>query len=262
MPRITLPMTFAPVRAIRGAVAALCALAAWAGQAHSQEQIHQLPSQIEVGDMPALRQALVSMLTDWNTARKRVALIEFMGAWPETPASPGLSALRWHVDEQNAHLRRIRVFVAPVGGRPHAPGTDEVELRFQLRDVERVWQARSTMREGQRLDCDADLVSSWRAVQTDRQPVWNGACQDLQALTLRRPLAAGDLLLAGDLGRPMAVRRLGTVTAVSQAGGIEIRTKARALADADVGQALTIKPANSTQTVKAIAIAVDTVQVN
>jgi flagellar basal body P-ring formation protein FlgA len=69
----------------------------------------------------------------------------------------------------------------------------------------------------------------------------------------RRALAAGQALSAADLALPPVVRRGQTVTLVARAGGLEVRSSGRALADAAPGDPVSVENPSSRRVVTGIA---------
>jgi flagella basal body P-ring formation protein FlgA len=69
----------------------------------------------------------------------------------------------------------------------------------------------------------------------------------------RRALAAGNPLTAADLSLPPVIRRGQPVTLVARAGGVEVRSSGRALADATPGQAVSVENAGSRRVVQGVA---------
>ena len=69
----------------------------------------------------------------------------------------------------------------------------------------------------------------------------------------RRALAAGSPLTAGDLRLAPVVRRGQPVSLVARAGGLEVRTSGRALADAAPGETVAVENPSSRRVVSGIA---------
>lgn len=78
---------------------------------------------------------------------------------------------------------------------------------------------------------------------------------------LRQPLAAGQVLAAGQLMPTDVVMRGDRVRLVVQAGSIAVETSAYAQADAQMGQQIRVRPEHSNETVMAIVTAPATVSV-
>ena len=83
---------------------------------------------------------------------------------------------------------------------------------------------------------------------------WLSSPDELGPWRLRRPLDAGAPLARDALERAPVVRRGQTVTMVTQAGGIDVRARGEALADAAPGQRVRIRNLESLKVIDGLAV--------
>lgn len=91
-----------------------------------------------------------------------------------------------------------------------------------------------------------------------------GALTDASSIagfSLRRPLAAGAVLTSADVLSPRLVRRGDSVTVVARTGGIEVRAQGRAMADAGVGDRLSVENLSSRRMLQGVVLAGGEVEV-
>jgi flagella basal body P-ring formation protein FlgA len=112
-------------------------------------------------------------------------------------------------------------------------------LRFVMRALQPVWVASLPLRKGLSVGCD-QLRQEWRVVHSGA-PRWNGDCEGLKALRVKRAIEAGDALLATDLAPLAAVSANEEANASVLVGAVRIDVRATVLADGQVGQEIPIR---------------------
>lgn len=109
------------------------------------------------------------------------------------------------------------------------------------------------------------LASDDVRVETRRVPGistrYLGGVQELAHKTTRRPLAAGEVVVADALAPAMVIKRGQSVTIIAEEGGVAIRTGGRAMADAPLQGRIRVQNANSLRIVEGIVESADTVRV-
>jgi flagella basal body P-ring formation protein FlgA len=98
----------------------------------------------------------------------------------------------------------------------------------------------------------------------DRRQVSDGTVvdpSDLVGMAARRPLRPGDLVRSDQVEPPRVVRRGQLVTMVYKSPGIALTARGRALADAAVGEAVTVVNEQSRRSVEGVAVGPDEVEI-
>ncbi|MCW7540881.1 flagellar basal body P-ring formation chaperone FlgA [Aquabacterium sp. A7-Y] len=112
---------------------------------------------------------------------------------------------------------------------------------------------RRAMARGAAVRC-ADLSLEQRPVDLGRQGWLPAPCALAEGTVLRRPLGAGDALRAADVGARPAVAEMERVSIRVQAGAVVLESAGIALADAELGEPVRVRPHISRQTVAARVI--------
>jgi flagella basal body P-ring formation protein FlgA len=160
----------------------------------------------------------------------------------------------------DARLRLPRC-TEPLAALPHAAGTVEVSCPgaagWKLYVPVRVSRTGAVLVLVRPVAAGSPIPADALAVETrDLARLPGAALADpAQAAgrIARRALAAGQPLSAGDLSLAPVVRRGQPVSLVARAGGLEVRTSGRALADAAPGDAVAVENLSSRRVVSGIA---------
>lgn len=156
---------------------------------------------------------------------------------------------------------RLPHCAAPLVALPHAAGTVEVSCPgaagWKLYVPVRTRRAGAVLVLVRPVAAGMPIPADALALETrDVARLSGGALADpAQAAgrIARRALAAGQPLSAGDLSLAPVVRRGQPVSLVARAGGLEVRTSGRALADAAPGEAVAVENLSSRRVVSGIA---------
>lgn len=207
-----------------------------------------------VADKASLGVVAAKAASDWGQQMLQQAThAEVLGIWTTDAFEPGIYQLSIDVSPGASHTRNMRVkfFKAPAA-------SPSAEVRLALRSVLPVWVVRQPVQAGQTLDCaQVELRDEMPRAGDARR--WQGVCKDLEGRQARRPLAPGDTLLSSDVRVPPTISRQELVTLKTVQGPVQIETQALALHDADIGQAVSVRPQGTHQAVSAMVIAPRTV---
>lgn len=133
-----------------------------------------------------------------------------------------------------------------------APSTVAV-ARFRALELKPVWVAGGPLRKGDALSC-ARLRQDKRVLRVANDS-WQGSCENLLGLRVRRPLQAGDVLMAADMADASVIQGQQEMVVVTRLGAIEVQATGTALADARMGEKVPVRLAGQTQVIQAIVIA-------
>jgi flagella basal body P-ring formation protein FlgA len=133
------------------------------------------------------------------------------------------------------------------------------DLRFKVRSLHSVWVASAPMRKGAHLNCE--LFQPAQRSGRSASMAWRLPCESLEGLQLRKPLAAGDVLMTVDVGKPVAVQEQQEAVVTAQLGGIQVQGVGVVLSDAHVGQMVTVRMSGQTTVVQGLVTAPGRIQV-
>lgn len=196
----------------------------------------------------ALSAQVREQLLQWRGQGGHVAAIQQVGMWRvpaqfDTPPRVQASVRALGVD---AH--QVDVSLVTQEGEP-APGG----MRFVLRDPMPVWVAAQPLSRGDRLQCEA-FRREWRIGRSPRALLAD-ACPGGEPSRLKRPLAAGEVLMASDVAPLGAVQEQQAARVTVRVGAIQVEATGVALADAQVGQVSSVKVGTSAAVLRAVVVA-------
>jgi len=136
---------------------------------------------------------------------------------------------------------------------------NKVDFRFKVRSLHPVWVALASMRKGERLTCQ-----QFQQAQRSGKPAamaWQLPCESLEGLQLRKPLAAGDVLMALNVTKPAAVQEQQAAVVTAQLGSVQVQGAGVVLSDAEVGQMVTVRMNGQAAVIQGLVTAPGRVQV-
>ncbi|MFT3857833.1 MAG: flagellar basal body P-ring formation chaperone FlgA [Aquabacterium sp.] len=146
-----------------------------------------------------------------------------------------------------------------VGLKPLDAADQPMEASFRAQALAAVWAVAEPVRKGDETACTALRRETRPLAQVDKS--WRGVCSELQGLRWRRPLMPGDVVMADDIGHPMAVQARQETVVLTRAGSIEVRAMGQALADAQIGARVPVKVQGGLKVIQAVVVGPATVQV-
>jgi flagella basal body P-ring formation protein FlgA len=161
---------------------------------------------------------------------------------------------RWHVQPRNVTFkgRPVLPFALDLNGVDGASG-GAVALTVWLtgRLHREVLVMRHAARRGDPLGCD-DTVVKLRDVDTPPSGALAGPCNLGADVVARRPLSAGDVLRASDVGLAPTVATGTDVRLRVSIGHVTLEKTGKALGDAEIGDHVLVRPTGSAHAVRGV----------
>jgi flagella basal body P-ring formation protein FlgA len=223
---------------------ALLALALPVAVAHAAPADAELLSVSSLADLQAQVRTMVQRRAEASTAHVQ---LDEAGRWGLSGPLPDKVWVSVSETALNAHTRQVQAQVRP-SSQDAGPALGS--LRFVLRALQPVWVSSLPLRKGVSVGCD-QLRQEWRVALSEAPPRWNGDCEGLKALRVKRAIEAGDALLLSDLAPLAAVSANDEANASVHVGAVRIEVRATVLADGQVGQEIPIRLAGQSGVLKA-----------
>lgn len=134
-----------------------------------------------------------------------------------------------------------------------------VYVPVRLQAVREVLVAARPLARGETLGADALRVERRELSTLQQGYLAPGAA--IAGKQLSRAVAAGAALSPADLAAAFAIRRGQQVTLVGHAGGLEVRARGKALADAAIDQRVSVENSSSKRIIEGVVRSADTVDV-
>ena len=146
-----------------------------------------------------------------------------------------------------------------VGVRCKSGTAWKVFVPVRSRMIGQVLIARHTLQRGQAISADDVVLADH---DLDRLPYgYLTSPSDLAGQQLRRPVAAGAVIIPPMLGRSSTVRRGQSVTLFADQAGIQIQMAGKALADAALQQRVRVENLSSGRVVEGIVRSAERVEI-
>ncbi|WKB51648.1 flagellar basal body P-ring formation chaperone FlgA [Eleftheria terrae] len=195
---------------------------------------------------PELAAAVLRLAGDL-LARQGLALqegsVRFTGTGPVATGAP--VEVVWSPPAARGALRLpLRLALRGAAGQPDMQAVVYGRLQQDMPVLNR------PLARGAALGC-ADVSVQRRPVEMARADLWPLPCSLPAGTVLRRPLNEGDVLRRSDAGARPAVAQMQPVTIRVVAGAVVLESAGLALADAEVGDTVRVRPNISRQAVDA-----------
>jgi flagella basal body P-ring formation protein FlgA len=181
--------------------------------------------------------------------------VEPIGSWGTLPLALADVKAAIHMQTRSPDGWQVTVAVTAT-----AQGAEKVfERRFRVREMHAVWVASASMRKGDALSCTC--VQKAQRTGRSLSAAWQSPCESLQGLLLRKPLAAGDVLMASDVSEPLAVSQQQVAVVTARLGDVLVQGEGVVLSDAHIGQTVSVRMSGQTTVIQGLVTAPGQVQV-